>query len=96
MAIRFKNDKKVVVAVISISLAIGGWTILNPSSSFGLSIYAFTTFNKIPYIYCDLEIDTKGKVKVIKKSHLITEKEIETLVKQEPEILILSTGWAVQ
>lgn len=82
-----------IYTIVFLMLVIGGWVIGNPSKGFGLSIYAITTFDKIPYIYSDIEVSVSGKVRKVEKTHLIEKDQLNNLLSENPEILILSTGW---
>ncbi len=85
--------RKIIFITFSIIVLLGVWLTLNPQNGFGFSVFGITTFNKIPYIYSDIEISVSGKVRIIEKTHLIEKENVNWLLEENPEILILSKGW---
>ena len=85
--------KKSLFGIICIVIALSLWVVFNPKDQFGLSFFAFTTFNKIPYIYSDIEVDINGVTTRVDKTHIINHEILKNILIKKPNILILSTGW---
>ncbi len=71
------------------------WFLINPVGRFGLHFFGFTVYSHIPLPYYDIKIHTDGSLSLRdEKSHNISFEDVADLVKENPEILIIGTGYS--
>ena len=70
------------------------WVSFNPSKKFGIHVFGFTIYNRIPIPYFDIKIHADGSFSLRGKSHLIQESEIREILNEKPNILVIGTGYS--
>ena len=83
----------VLISVVMVGLAVGGWVAVNPAGQFGISRYGITTFNRLPVPLMDLQVRADGSMRVRLKTHDITADRLRWLTEGSPSVLIIAVGW---
>jgi hypothetical protein len=69
------------------------WLWQNPIGLFGYHFFGFTVYSTIPIPYFDLKIHTNGSFEIREKSHFVSFEEVEGLLAENPDFLIIGTGY---
>lgn len=86
-------QKRLVLSVVILFVIVVMWFSFNPSGEFGICFFGVTTFNYVPMVIKDLQVNSEGDVRTVEKTHKISFKNIEWLLQPTPEVLIISVGW---
>ncbi|MHC4871838.1 MAG: hypothetical protein ACYTFY_08330 [Planctomycetota bacterium] len=82
---------KIICGIFTAAIVL--WFLINPFGKFGISMFAYTTFNCFPYIATDFQVDASGEVTKAEKIHDLKLEHIQSLLDSSPEVLIIATGW---
>jgi len=85
---------EIVILLIFLSFLLLIWIDINPPKRFGFVGYGILVYNAIPFPYVDLIIHTNGIPTTRgSKDHLISESEISALEKENPDTIVIGSGF---
>jgi hypothetical protein len=86
--------KRVIVVVVVVVVLITAWIGFNPIGRFGFCRFGLLVYSAIPFPAVDLVIHANGLPAIRgSKAHFVGLAEIEGLLKEEPDVLIIGTGY---
>lgn len=87
--------KKIFIGCLGVAAAmLAVWFSLSPFGRFGPSFYAFTVYNAIPIPLTDIQVNSEGEFRRVKKTHDLSMNPLRWLIESKPEVLIVSLGWS--
>ena len=86
--------KKVIVVVAVVVVLITAWVGFNPIGRFGFCRFGLLVYSAIPFPAVDLVIHANGFPSLRgSKEHFVAFAEIEGLLEEDPDVLIIGTGY---
>ena len=86
--------KKTIVIVAVAVVLITAWVGFNPIGRFGFCRFGLLVYSAIPFPAVDLVIHANGLPAIRgSKAHFVGLAEIEELLEEEPDVLIIGTGY---
>ena len=86
--------KKIIVVVAVVVVLIMAWIGFNPIGRFGLCRFGLVVYSAIPFPAVDLVIHANGFPSLRgSKEHFVAFAEIEGLLEEDPDVLIIGTGY---
>ena len=86
--------KKAVAIIAVVTVLITAWVGFNPVGRFGFCRFGLLVYSAIPFPAVDLVIHANGLPTIRgSKEHFVGLAEIEGLLKEEPDVLIIGTGY---
>lgn len=86
--------KKAMFAAAAVMILITAWVGFNPIGRFGFCRFGLLVYSALPFPGADLVIHANGLPAIRgSKAHYVGFAEIEGLLEEEPDVLIIGTGY---
>lgn len=86
--------KKAMFVAAVVMILITAWVGFNPIDRFGLCRFGLLVYSTIPFPATDLVIHANGLPTIRgSKAHYVAFAEVEGLLEEEPDVLIIGTGY---
>jgi len=82
-----------ILLLVALAILMLIWISVNPSKKFGVHVFGFTIYDRVPIPYFDIKIHADGSFSLREKSHLIQESEIKEILNERPDVLVIGTGY---
>ncbi len=83
--------RKPLITLFIVGLAM--WIFINPPGKFGLHFFGFTVYSGIPIPFLDMKIHVNGLPGLREKTHYVSVSEVKELLAENPEAIIIGTGY---
>lgn len=85
--------RKLILFALPAIILLAVWLYYNRPMRFGWCRFAYTTFNAIPRPITDFQVAANGSLRYLSKTHDLQLSHMDWLLKSDPDILIIATGW---